>query len=208
MNFCGNCANDAPRATRPAHWSDMEVKMEKTADEVKRLQSCINDLISVLALPAIWSGNEQSQIVGTLLDVLLAMLRLDFAYARLSDPSDGPPIEVVRLTQREHPSPQPQEVGRALDRWLSGDQTTSRYVVPNPAGEGEVSIASFSLGLQDEVGVLVAGSRRVDFPTDIELLLLRVAANQAAIGLQEARRSGDQKRVAEALERQIGRAHV
>jgi PAS domain S-box-containing protein len=181
----------------------MEVKMEKTADEVKRLQSCINDLISVLALPAIWSGNEQSQIVGTLLDVLLAMLRLDFAYARLSDPSDGPPIEVVRLTQREHPSPQPQEVGRALDRWLSGDQTTSRYVVPNPAGEGEVSIASFSLGLQDKVGVLVAGSRRADFPTVIERLLLRVAANQTGIGLQEARRSGDQKRVAEALERRV-----
>src|SRR6266849_1086381 len=197
MNFCGNCANGAPLATRAQQWSDMEVKMEKTADEVKRLQSCINDLISVLALPAIWSGNESSQIVGTLLDVLLAMLRLDFAYARLSDPSDGPPIEVVRLTQRQHPHAQPQEVGRALDRWLSGDQTTSRYVVPNPAGEGEVSIASFSLGLQDEVGVLVAGSRRADFPTDIERLLLRVAANQTGIGLQEARRSGDQKRVAE-----------
>jgi PAS domain S-box-containing protein len=181
----------------------MEVKMEKTADEVKRLQSCINDLISVLALPAIWSGNESSQIVGTLLDVLLAMLRLDFAYARLSDPSDGPTIEVVRLRQREHPSPQPQEVGRALDHWLSGDQTAARYVVPNPAGEGEVSIASFFLGLQDKVGVLVAGSRRADFPTDIERLLLRVAANQTGIGLQEARRSGDQKRVAEALERRV-----
>src|SRR3977135_2347199 len=132
--------------------------MESTA-EIKRLQSCINDLISVLALPAIWSGSESSQILGTLLDVLLAMLRLDFAYARLSDPSDGPPIEVVRLTQREHPSAQPQEVGRALDRWLSGDQTSSRYVVPNPVGEGEVSIASFSLGLKANIGMLVGGLR-------------------------------------------------
>jgi len=50
---------------------------------------------------------------------------------------------------------------------------------------------------------VVAGSRRTDFPTDIERLLLRVAANQAAIGLQEARRSGDQKRVAEVLERRV-----
>jgi PAS domain S-box-containing protein len=177
--------------------------METTAAEVKRLQSCINDLISVLALPAIWSGNEPSQIVGTLLDVLLAMLRLDLAYSRLSDPSDGPPIEVVRLSQRQNPSALPQEVSRALDRWLSDGQTTSRVVIPSHAGEAEVAIASFSLGLQDEVGVLVAGSRRTDFPTDIELLLLRVAANQAAIGLQEARRSGDQKRVAEALERRV-----
>src|SRR6266852_3204202 len=177
--------------------------MEKTADEVKRLQSCINDLISVLALAAIWSGSESCQMLGTLLDSLLAILRLDFACARLNDSIDGSPIEVVRLAQRQHPSAQPQEVGRALGRWLSGDQAASRFVVPDPAGEGEVAIASFSLGLQDEVGVLVAGSRRADFPTDIERLLLRVAANQAAIGLQEARRSGDQKRVAEVLETRV-----
>jgi len=177
--------------------------MEKTADEVKRLQSCINDLISVLALAAIWSGSESCQMLGTLLESLLAILRLDFAYARLNDSIDGSPIEMVRLAQRQNPSAQPQEVGRALGRWLSGDQTASRFVIPNPAGEGEVAIASFPLGLQDEVGVLVAGSRRADFPTDIERLLLRVAANQAAIGLQEARRAGDQKRVAEALERRV-----
>src|SRR5882724_1475681 len=204
MNSCGSCANDTPRATRRPHqWSDVEVEMEKTADEVKRLQSCINDLISVLALAAIWSGSESCQMLGTLLDSLLAILRVDFACARLNDSIDGSPIEVVRLAQRQHPSAQPQEVGQALGRWLSGDQTASRFVIPNPAGEGEVAIASFSLGLQDEIGVLVAGSRRADFPTDIELLLLRVAANQAAIGLQEARRSGDQKRVAEALERRV-----
>jgi len=177
--------------------------MENTGDEIKRLQSCINDLISVLALPAIWSGSESSQIVGTLLDALLAMLRLDFTYARLSNSSDGPPIEVVRLGHRQHPSVQPQQVGQALGRWLTGDQAASRFVVPDPAGEGEVSIASFSLGLQDEVGVLVAGSRRADFPTDIERLLLRVAANQAGIGLQEARRSGEQKRIGEALEQRV-----
>jgi PAS domain S-box-containing protein len=181
----------------------VEVEMEKTADEVKRLQSCINDLISVLALAAIWSGSESSQMLGTLLDSLLAILRLDFAGARLNHSIDGSPIEVVRLAQRQHLSAQSQEVGRALGPWLSGDQTASRLVIPNPAGQGEVAIASFSLGLQDEVGALVAGSRRADFPTDIELLLLRVAANQAAIGLQEARRSGDQRRVAEALERRV-----
>src|SRR5882762_8161657 len=176
--------------------------MESTA-EIKRLQSCINDLISVLALPAIWSGSESSQILGTLLDVLLTMLRLDFAYARLSDASDSPPIEVVRLGDHRHSSVQPQHVGQALDRWLTNDQTASRRVVPNPVGEGEVLIASFSLGLQHEVGVLVAGSRRADFPTEVERLLLRVAANQAGIGLQEARRSGEPKRIAVMLEQRV-----
>src|SRR6266852_4462645 len=171
--------------------------------EIKRLQSCINDLISVLALPAIWSGSESSQILGTLLDVLLTMLRLDFAYARLGDASEGPPIEVVRLSGHRHSSVQPRQFGQALDRWLTGDQAASGCVVPYPGEEGEVSIASFSLGLQHEGSVLVAGSRRTDFPTEVEGLLLRVAANQAGIGLQEARRSGEQKRIAEMLEQRV-----
>ena len=76
--------------------------MEQIADEITRLQGCINDLISVLALPAMWTARESSQIGSTLLDVLVGMLRLDFAYARLSDSIDSSPIEVVRLAQRRH----------------------------------------------------------------------------------------------------------
>jgi signal transduction histidine kinase len=177
--------------------------MEKTTDEIRRLQRCVNDLVSVLALPALWVGSESSQMVATLLDVLLAMLRLDLAYARLSDSSDGPPIEVFRSALRQHACVQAQQVGHALAPWFAPDQAASRVVIPNPAGDGEIAIASFCLGLQDEVGVLVAGSRRSDFPTDVERLLLRVAANQAVIGFQEARRSGEHKRIAEALEARV-----
>src|SRR5882762_10785072 len=105
--------------------------MEKTADEVKRLQSCINDLISVLALAAIWSGSESSQMLGTLLDSLLAILRLDFACARLNHSIDGSPLEVVRLAERRHASANAHEISRALGRGPNGDQTASRFVIPN-----------------------------------------------------------------------------
>src|SRR5258708_20136231 len=98
MNSCGRCANDTRRATRrPRHQSDMKAEMEKTADEVKRLQSCINDLISVLALPAIWSGSESCQMLGSLLDSLLAILLLSFASARLHESLSDSPIDHVRL---------------------------------------------------------------------------------------------------------------
>ena len=176
--------------------------MENTA-EIKRLQSCINDLISVLSLPAIWSGSEPGQILGTLLDVLLTISRLDFAFARVSDASGGPPIKVIRLGDHLGSSVLPQQFTQALESWLTSGQINSRSVVPDPAGEGEISIASFSLSLQDKAGVLVVGSRRADFPTEIERLLLRVAANQAGLGLQEARRSGEQRRTAEMLEQRV-----
>jgi PAS domain S-box-containing protein len=177
--------------------------MEHTADEIKNLKACINDLISVLALPAIWTGREPSEILSTLLDVLLGMLRLDFAYARLSNSIGGTPIEIVRLAHPGNLTAQPQEIGQMLNPWLTGDPPTSPLMMPNPIGEGEVSIASLRLGLQDEVEVLVAGSQRADFPTETERLLLQVAANQAAIGVQEARLRSEQKRMAEELDQRV-----
>ena len=95
--------------------------MEQTTDEIKRLQGCINDLISIQALPAIWSGQESSQIVGTLLDVLVRILRLDFAYVWLSTSIHGSPLEMIRLAQRRTPEVQAAEVGRAFAGWLTGD---------------------------------------------------------------------------------------
>jgi PAS domain S-box-containing protein len=170
--------------------------VEDQAEEIRRLQGCINNLVSVLALPALWSDHESSQIVRTLLDVLLGMLRLDFAYARLNETVDGSPVEMVRLAQHYTLTAQPQKVGRVIAGWLIGDPSPSPFVAPNPVGEGEVSVASFRLGVQDEVGIFVAGSQRADFPTEIEMLLLRVAANQTAMGLQEARRLSEQRRAA------------
>jgi PAS domain S-box-containing protein len=178
--------------------------MEQTADEVKRLKACINDLISILALPAMWSGYEPAQILSTLLDVLLRMVRLEFAYARLDNSiAGGAPIEMIRSAQRRDPTFQPQEIGQRLNPWLTGDRGRSPLVIPNPVGEGTVSIAPLRLALQHELGVLVVGSRRADFPTDIEMLLLRVAVNQAAIRLQEARLSSEQRRGAEELEQRV-----
>ena len=64
-------------------------------EEIRRLQGSINDLISLQALPAIWNGRESGHIVSTLLDVLVSMLRLNFAYARLSNSINGSQVEFV-----------------------------------------------------------------------------------------------------------------
>src|SRR5882724_1851893 len=177
--------------------------MEQTADEIRRLQGCINDLISVLAIPAMWRGQESAQIVSTLLDVLVGMLRLDFAYARLKDPVGGAPIEMVRLAQSRNLTARPQEIGQVLNGWLGDDPQKWPLLVRNPIGDRDVSIVPLRLGLRDEIGVIVAGSQRADFPWETERLLLSVAANQAAIGLQEARLLSEQKRVARELDQRV-----
>ena len=177
--------------------------MEYTADEIKNLKACINDLISLLALPALWTGGEPTQILNTLLDVLLGMLRLEFVYARVSHSIGAAPLEMVRLAHPRNLTAQPQEIGRLLNPWLTRDPPKSPLRVPNPLGEGEVSIAFSRLGLHDDSEVLVAASERADFPTATERLLLQVAANQAAIGVKEARLMTEQKRMAEELDQRV-----
>ena len=109
-------------------------------------------------------------------------------------------VEFVQLAQGRAPPLQALEVGRELDRWLTNQSVNTPLVVPNPAGDGEVKMAPFRLGLTDEIGVLVASSKRANFPTPTETLLLRMAANQALVALQEARQLHEQKRAAEELE--------
>src|SRR5438045_3900765 len=181
----------------------MEAEMEQGASEIKRLKACINNLISVQALPAIWSGGQPSQIVSALLDMLPTMLDLDFAYARLKDSNGGAPLEMVRLAQDRNLTTRPQVIGRALNFWLDDFPHNSPLSVRNPIGDGDISVLLLRLGLQAEMGVFVAGSKRVDFPTQTERLLLNVAANQAAIGLQEARLLREQKRLAEELDQRV-----
>ncbi len=163
----------------------------------------MNNLMSLLALPALWSGREPPHTVGILLDTILRMLDLEFAYARIDDTVDGSVIELARFARGRAAAPRPQDVGRALNPWLAAEPTTSPLLIPNPVGEGEIAIALVRSGMQGEIGVLAAGSHRTDFPTKIEALLLNVAANQAAIGLQDAWRLNEQKRAAEVLDQRV-----
>jgi len=181
----------------------MKVQLEHPADEIKRLQRCINDLVSLLALPAMWSGSKPCDIVHTLLDSLLRMLDLDFVYVSLTNLVDAAPSETVRVAQSQEQMFRPRELCTFLNRW-SGDDPQKPYLQERShIGDEEVSLVSWPLGVQREIGVIVAGSRRADFPRDTEALLLGIAANQALTGLQQARLLTEQKRVADELDQSV-----
>jgi PAS domain S-box-containing protein len=186
----------------------MDAQTGDIAEEIKRLQRCNNDLVSLLALPAMWSGGEPSQIVHTLLDALLRMLQLDFVYVRLRDSGGQAPIEMVRFARSLAPAApeqtaHPHDIGETFKPWLGTDRREWPPLIGNPIGGGDLSIMPVGLGLQGEIGDIVAGSERADFPRQTERLILSVAANQASIGLQGARLLGEQKRVASELDRRV-----
>jgi len=181
----------------------MEVQSEHASGEIKHLQRCINDLISLLALPAMWSGGDPSQVLHTLLDALMRMLRLDLISVRLTDLVGEAPVEIVRLSEQRRPMSSAHEICEALSQCSKNDSRKWPPLLRNLMGDGDVSIVALPLGLQGELGMMVVAAEREDFPRQTESLLLDVAANQAVIGLQEARLRSQQKRVADELDRQV-----
>jgi hypothetical protein len=160
----------------------MEAQIEDPAQEIKRLQRCINDLVSLLALPAIWRGSEPPQIVQTLLGVLLRTLRLDFAYARSSDAFGAVPVEILRVAKDSKINLSAQELRNMLGNSLAAYAQGSVPQVRDELGVESISILTGQLGVQGEIGMIVLGSNRASFPEKTESLLLKVAANEASSG--------------------------
>jgi PAS domain S-box-containing protein len=181
----------------------MEEQVEDPALEIKRLQRCMNDLISLLGLAAIWRGSEPPQVIQTLLDVLLNMLNLDFAYARLSDVFGPMPAEILRISDESKLSLSAEELREMLRDSSAERAQASLPQIRNGSGVDDISIFPVPLGVQGEIGMIALGSSREGFPEKTESLLLSVAANQASIGLQEARLLSEQKRISAELDRRV-----
>ena len=125
------------------------------------LRACVRDLVALSSMPAWWIGRSRSAIAESARDLLLSMLRADGAYVRVRDPkTDHSIVATFGITAK-----QAEEAGQD---W------------------GPQGFARWPIGLDAELGRLAACSSRHDFPTEIELLLLQVTANQVAVALRYA----------------------
>jgi hypothetical protein len=125
---------------------EQEPPMDPT-DEIRRLRNCISDLLSIQALPATWAGHDAPRILSLLLEAMLGMLKLDFAYARALDTPDGT-IEVLRVRDRRPSDIDLRTLGQALECWLRDHEPLRPMIVQNPIRDGELSIAPLRLGTQ------------------------------------------------------------
>src|SRR4051794_32451759 len=67
-----------------------------TDAEVLGLRAVLRDLVALSAIPAAWVGREPPAVAAGLADTLIELLRLDFAFVRLCDPSGAGAVEVTR----------------------------------------------------------------------------------------------------------------
>ena len=167
--------------------------------ENKQLRQCMNDLVSVLALPAAWRGREPAEILVTFVDSLMGMLALDFFYARVKVEAGGKPLDLLRAG----PSHKTDEVAQALDDWLNEDQIDQPSQTWCKIRDQEISIFPMRMGTEGDLGLIVAGSQRLGFPAQTERLVLSVAANQTAAALQHALLLIERKRFASEVDRRV-----
>src|SRR6266478_3367295 len=144
------------------------------------LRTALRELVALSTIPAAWVGREPPIIAAGLADVLVGSLQLDFAFVRLCDPKGGGAIEVMRG-----------HAWKAFPEWLRTHlggvgQFSCKEIVADLGGAETCRGIVIPIGVNAEAGLVAAACTRTDFPSEIDQLLLSVAANHAAAAFQNA----------------------
>jgi len=115
-----------------------------------------------------------------LADALVGSLNLDFAFVRLCDPKGDGAIEVTRGVHGKH-----SRNGCKLT-WPWASSCARKSLLTLATGSHAAAL-SFPLASMPRAGLVAAACSRTDFPSEIDQLLLSVAANHAAGAFQNAR---------------------
>ncbi len=164
----------------------------RDGETVPILKACIRDLAALSALPSLWIGREPPQVLDNFLDVLSAAVRLDLAYARIEDPRGGDTVEAARAKGSGHElSRSHRESVTRLFAPLIG--TSGPAEVRSPLDNSVMRVAVLPLATGE--GAVFAASRRPDFPTPLESMVLGSALNQVTLWLRLTRLLVDTRRV-------------
>ncbi len=170
-----------------------------------RLRTALRDVVALSTVPAVWVGRDPSAIAAGLVDVLVNSLYLDFAFVRLCDPNGGAAVEIARGS-----------AWQAFPEWLqhhlaSNGRLSRREIVHDTGDSAQRGCGIvIPVGVDAEGGVVAAACHRADFPTEIDQLLLSVAANHTGTAFRMARLVDDHRRAEAAVresERHLRRAH-
>ena len=141
----------------------------------------LRELVALSTIPAVWARREPPIIAAELADVLVGSLHLDFAFVRMCDPKGGAAIEVARGQAWE-----------TFAEWLHarlGDlgQFSQKEIVAAVGGAGPCRGVIIPIGVNSQSGLVAAACTRTNFPSEIDQLLLSIAANHGAAAFQTAR---------------------
>jgi PAS domain S-box-containing protein len=165
-----------------------------TNAEILALRTVLRDLVALSAMPTAWVGREPAAVAAGLADALIGLLPLNFVFVRLCVPSVAGGVDATRGN-----------AWKTFPKWLESHLAkNSRFsvkeIIPDVDGGVEPCCGvAIPIGVNAEGGVVAAASDRINFPTEIDQLLLSLAANHAATAFQSARLIHERARVEEEL---------
>jgi signal transduction histidine kinase len=126
------------------------------------------------------------------------MLGADFVYVALPADREEQPVEVIRTGRQMSEASISAVQGILRGTGLGRSEQTISIASPN--GEGDLRIVSAPIGLGGHATV-VAGSLRRDFPSEMQRVLLGIAANDVTIALQLWQTETQERRFVTLIER-------
>jgi PAS domain S-box-containing protein len=167
-----------------------------TNAEILALRTVLRDLVALSAMPTAWVGREPAAVATGLADALIGLLPLNFVFVRLCVPGVVGGVDVTRGT-----------AWKTFPEWLEshlakGGRFSGKEIILDVDGGGGVEPCRgvvIPIGVDTEGGLVAAASDRTDFPTEIDQLLLCLAANHAATAFQTARLIHERTRAEEEL---------
>jgi PAS domain S-box-containing protein len=165
-----------------------------TNSEILALRAVLRDLVALSAIPTAWVGREPAAVVAGFADALIGLLPLNFVFVRLCVPGVVGGVDVTRG-----------KAWKTFPEWLESHldkngQLSGKEIIPDVDGGVEPCRGVvIPIGVNAEGGVVAAACDRIDFPTEIDHLLLCLAANHAATAFQSARLIHERTRAEEEL---------
>jgi PAS domain S-box-containing protein len=149
--------------------------------------NCLRDVVGLSTLPAIWTGADPLRIAESLAASLFTMLDPEIVYVSLVLADSSPPVAVAQTGRYETDQRLAEQIGPTVLNWARTHDPDDLLSLELPGRPSAVRVATRQIGLNAELGAVAAA-----FPAEYQLgttdlLLLNVAATQAAVAVQNAK---------------------
>lgn len=149
--------------------------------ETVQARRALRAMLPLSELPLLWNDMHNEAIAESLASVLVKLFDADFVYI-----SASPPLQVEELAFGPE-GRVPEALALEIRTSLQSSWVRRPRRIPSPLSGDLVAVLATPLGSNAEA-ILVVASTRPDYPTGIERLILRMAANEATAAME---RQGD-----------------
>jgi K+-sensing histidine kinase KdpD len=156
----------------------------------RHISRVMRDLLTLISLPGVWVDSQPDEIVENLTDILIQMVHSDLIYVRIYPAitnSNNTPLELVGMPGGLLKGQQAHAIGSVFEPWLKMNTSGIVLSVGDPLSDNDLHFVVTPIGYTALHGYLVVGSYSEDPLTEMNRILIRVAANLAMTALQQSK---------------------